>query len=97
MNETINGSPVQTNKDLDLVQSQHYVLGYDMRLARKWRAKAEIYYQQINKAGVQSFPSSYSTLTEGADFSYSIDKTSLVSKGTGHNQGVEFTLSLIHI
>lgn len=92
LNETINGSQVQTNKDLDLVQSQHYVLGYDMRLARKWRAKAEIYYQQINKAGVQSFPSSYSTLTEGADFSYSIDKTSLVSKGTGHNQGVEFTL-----
>ncbi|WP_264522997.1 TonB-dependent receptor [Flavobacterium sp. N502536] len=92
LNEFVNGSQVQTNKNLDLVQSQHYVLGYDVRLARKWRGKVELYYQDISKAGVQSFPSSYSTLTEGADFGYSIDKTSLVSKGSGYNQGIEFTL-----
>ena len=67
-------------------------MGYDVRLARKWRGKVEIYYQDISKAGVQSFPSSYSTLTEGADFGYSIDKTSLVSKGSGYNQGIEFTV-----
>jgi hypothetical protein len=28
---------------------------------------------------------------EGADFDFLIDKTSLVSKGEGSNQGVEFT------
>ncbi|WP_291285351.1 TonB-dependent receptor [Flavobacterium sp.] len=92
LNEFVNGGQVQTNKNLDLVQSQHYVLGYDVRLARKWRGKVELYYQDISKAGVQSFPSSYSTLTEGADFGYSIDKTSLVSKGSGYNQGIEFTV-----
>ncbi|MDQ6472415.1 TonB-dependent receptor [Flavobacterium sp. LHD-80] len=92
LNESLGGSQVQTNKNLDLVQSQHYVLGYDVRLAQKWRGKVEVYYQDISKAGVESFPSSYSTLTEGADFGYSIDKTSLVSKGTGNNKGIEFTV-----
>jgi len=92
LNEFVDGNQVQSNKNLDLVQSQHYVLGYDIRLASKWRGKVELYYQDITKAGVESFSSSYSTLTEGADFGYSIDKTSLVSKGTGYNQGIEFTV-----
>ncbi|SEP21954.1 TonB-dependent Receptor Plug Domain [Flavobacterium sp. CF108] len=92
LNEFVNGVQVQTNKNLDLVQSQHYVLGYDVRLANKWRGKVELYYQDISKAAVESFPSSYSSLTEGADFGYSIDKTSLLSKGTGFNQGIEFTV-----
>jgi hypothetical protein len=92
LNENVNGTLIQTNRNLDLVQSQHYVLGYDVRLAKKWRGKIELYYQDINKAAVESFPSSYSSLTEGADFGYSIDKTSLLSNGKGHNQGAEFTL-----
>ncbi|WP_348798480.1 TonB-dependent receptor [Flavobacterium adhaerens] len=92
LNEYVKGIPTQTNKDLDLVQSQHFVLGYDLKFASKWRGKLELYYQDIKKAGVESFASSYSTLTEGADFGYSIDKTSLVSKGTGFNQGVELTV-----
>ncbi|WP_348823395.1 TonB-dependent receptor [Flavobacterium aestuarii] len=92
LNEYVDGAKVQTNRDLDLVQSQHYVLGYDVRLASKWRGKIELYYQDITKAGAESFPSSYSTLTEGSDFGYSIDKTSLTSNGKGHNQGIEFTV-----
>lgn len=92
LNETINGNQVQTNKDLDLVRSQHYVLGYDLRFADTWRAKFEIYYQAIDRAAVEATSSSYSSLTEGADFGFSIDKTSLVSKGKGSNQGIEFTL-----
>jgi len=92
LNENRNGNLIQTNKDLDLVRSQHYVLGYDTRFADKWRAKVEVYYQAIDKAAVESTPTSYSSLTEGADFGFSIDKTSLVSKGKGFNQGIEFTL-----
>ena len=91
-NENIGGDLVQTNKNLELVQSQHYVLGYDVKLAEKWRGKAEIYYQSITNAGVENFASSYSTLTEGSDFGYSTDKTSLVSNGKGKNIGIEFTI-----
>ena len=91
-NENVGGTLVQTNRNLDLVRSQHFVLGYDVKLADKWRGKAEVYYQYIDKAAVQNYSSSYSSLTEGADFGYSTDKTSLVNAGTGFNQGVELTI-----
>ncbi|MEH6682637.1 MAG: TonB-dependent receptor [Sediminicola sp.] len=92
LNEEVNGDLVQTNTDLDFVRSDHYVLGYDVRLAPKWRAKLELYYQDIANAAVEAFPSSYSSLTEGADFSFDNDRVSLVNNGTGFNQGVELTL-----
>ena len=91
-NENIGGTLVQTNRNLGLVRSQHFVLGYDVKLADKWRGKAEVYYQNIDKAAVENFSSSYSSLTEGADFGYSSDKTSLINGGTGYNQGIELTV-----
>ncbi|MDN3725348.1 TonB-dependent receptor, partial [Aequorivita sp. SDUM287046] len=92
LNEEVNGQTKQTNKELDFVRSQHYVLGYDVKLGPKWRGKVELYYQNIDKAGVDSFESSYSTITEGADFGFSDDRVSLVNEGTGYNKGVEITL-----
>lgn len=92
LGKEVNGNFIQANRNLDLVQSQHFVVGYDVKLADKWRAKAEIYYQAIDKAAVDQTPTSYSSLTEGADFVFSRDKASLVSEGTGYNQGIEFTL-----
>jgi hypothetical protein len=92
LNENVGGRLIQTNKNLDLVRSQHYVLGYDTRLGDKWRAKVELYYQSIDKAAVEKAATGYSSLTEGASFTYSIDKTSLVSNGKGSNSGIELTL-----
>ncbi len=92
LNEQVNGALVQTNRGLDFVRSDHYVLGYDVKLAESWRGKVEIYYQDIDKAGVEAFSSSYSTLTEGADFGFDNDRVSLVNEGTGFNQGIELTL-----
>lgn len=92
LNQDINGTPVQTNRNLDLVRSSHYVVGYDLRPGNGWRAKLEGYYQDISHAAVEATPSSYSSLTEGADFGFSIDKFGLVSKGTGHNTGLELTI-----
>lgn len=92
LNEDVAGNLVQTNKELDFVRSNHFVLGYDVKLAQNWRSKFEVYYQAIDKAGVEAFPSSYSTLTEGADFGFSNDRVSLVNEGTGFNRGIELTL-----
>ena len=92
LNEEVDGKLVQTNRDLDFVRSQHYVLGYDHKLGKDWRLKTEIYYQDIDRAPVESTPTSYSTLTEGADFGFTDDKTSLVNEGTGFNRGIELTL-----
>jgi len=92
LNEAINGELVQTNNDLDFVRSSHFVLGYDVRFGKQWRTKLEIYYQDINNAAVEASPSSYSSLTEGADFVIDNDRVSLVNEGTGFNQGIELTV-----
>ena len=92
LNEEVDGEMRQTNRDLDFVRSDHFVLGYDINLGDSWRGKVEAYYQDIRNAGVDAFPSSYSTLTEGADFEFANDRVSLVNEGTGFNQGIEFTL-----
>lgn len=92
LNENVGGNLVQTNRNLDLVKSDHYVLGYDLRFADKWRAKIELYHQSVSKAAIERTPSGYSSLTEGANFGFSIDKNSLISEGTGSNTGVELTL-----
>lgn len=92
LNEETNGQVVQTNKDLDFTRSNHFVLGYDVKLGNNWRGKLEVYYQDIDKAGVEPFSSSYSTLTEGANFGFDNDRVSLINNGTGYNTGLEITL-----
>lgn len=92
LNQNIGGTDVQANRDLDLVRSNHYILGYDFRPGTGWRAKVETYYQDISNAAVDAYSSSYSSLTEGADFLFSFDKVNLVSNGVGHNYGIEFTI-----
>ncbi|TMM58689.1 TonB-dependent receptor [Maribacter algarum] len=92
LNEEINVQLVQTNKDLDFMRSSHFVLGYDVKLNSSWRGKIELYYQDIDKAGVEPFASGYSTLTEGANFIFDNNRVSLVNDGTGFNTGIEFTL-----
>ncbi|MEM9549030.1 MAG: carboxypeptidase regulatory-like domain-containing protein, partial [Bacteroidota bacterium] len=92
LNEDVDGQLVRSNSDLDFVRSQHFVLGYDLKLGKDWRLKTELYYQDIDRAPVESTSSSFSTLTEGADFVFSDDKTALVNEGTGYNRGVELTI-----
>jgi len=92
INEDIGGELVRSNEKLDFVRSQHFVLGYDTKLGKDWRIKTEVYYQDIAKAPVDPFASSYSILTEGADFGFSSDKSGLLNEGTGFNRGVELTL-----
>lgn len=92
IHEEIDGELVRSNEKLDFIRSQHYVLGYDTKVGTDWRIKAEVYYQDIDRAPVDPFASSYSILTEGADFGFSSNKTGLVNEGTGYNQGVELTL-----
>jgi hypothetical protein len=92
LNKEVDGIITQPNKNLDFVRSSHYVIGYDVNIARNWRGKLEIYYQNIDKAAIEKTPSSYSSLTEGADFTFSSNKTDLINGGKGTNKGIEFTL-----
>lgn len=81
----------RTNKDLDFVRSNHFVLGYDVKWNTTWRTKVETYYQTIDNAAVESTPSSFSLLNAGADFVFP-ERGSLTNNGTGTNYGVELTV-----
>jgi CarboxypepD_reg-like domain/TonB-dependent Receptor Plug Domain len=89
--ETSPGVFERTNAELDFTQSQHFVLGYDLKFGTDWRVKAEAYYQDISDAAVESFPSSYSVLNSGADFVSPVEG-SLVNNGVGTNYGFELTV-----
>ncbi len=82
---------VETNTGLDFTRAGHAVLAYDQNFSTNFRLKAEIYYQHIYNAPVSSEPGVFSVLNLGADFN-SPNVSNLVSKGTGNNYGIEFTL-----
>ncbi|MGD1892999.1 MAG: TonB-dependent receptor domain-containing protein [Cyclobacteriaceae bacterium] len=86
------GSVVESNRNMDFTNSQHYVLSYDHSLSSSLRLKVETYYQNIDGAPVESLqPSSFSMLNAGADFA-PIDNAFLVNEGEGRNYGLELTL-----
>jgi hypothetical protein len=82
---------VYSNKSLDFITSNHYVLTYDWNLTENLRLKAEAYYQELSNVPVEREASSFSAINTGVSFGPS-DKVNLVNKGTGSNYGVELTL-----
>lgn len=94
-NQVINSDSltyIKSNENLDMIHSQHFVLGYDWNITENTRVKFETYYQYINNVGIDKMESnSFSILNQGANFGV-YTKDYLVSTGTGSNYGCEFTL-----
>ncbi len=86
-----NGSDDLPNANLDFTKALHFVLGHDYLFAKNMRLKTELYYQYLFNVPVDTFPSSFSMLNEGADFVLT-RKTGMVNEGTGYNYGLEMTL-----
>ncbi|MFC2138104.1 carboxypeptidase-like regulatory domain-containing protein [Bacteroidota bacterium] len=82
---------VQTNKNLDFSKSHHYVIGYDYSINQNLRVKTELYYQDLFNIPVERRESYFSMINTGESLS-SINRDSLINKGTGENYGLEFTL-----
>lgn len=82
---------VYTNKNLDFITSNHYVLTYDWNLSETLRLKAEAYYQELSNVPVERKASPFSAINTGVSFGPS-DKVNLVNNGTGKNYGIELTL-----
>jgi len=87
----INDDVYYTNKNLGFTRSEQYVVSYDYNISRNIHLKTELYYQRIKNAPVETRPTGFSLLNEGASFGQN-EKDSLVNNGTGKNYGVEFTL-----
>ncbi len=80
------------NKNLELLKSDHLVLGYDRNFTPTTRMKVELYYQKLFDVPVNGGKAdSYSMLNEGANFGV-FNPDTLVSNGIGQNMGVELTL-----
>jgi hypothetical protein len=83
------GSYSTPNKNLELMQAAHYVLGYENSLTRNLFFKAEAYYQHLYNVPVGITPGSqYSLINQDDIF---VDKA-LVNEGEGRNVGIELTL-----
>ncbi len=89
--ELSDGSSIRTNEDLDFLRSKHFVLGYDYNMGKDWRLKAELYYQKISNAAVETDSSSFSMLNAGDDFVFP-ERDFLTNEGTGSNYGIEITV-----
>jgi hypothetical protein len=86
-----NNKTVQSNRNLDFTQAEHFVLGYDLKINENMLLKSEAYYQRLSKVPVERKPSYFSLINSGSDFTLPL-VDSLVNKGTGRNYGVELTL-----
>ena len=81
----------QPNKNLGFTISNQAVVGYETTLGTNLKFKTEAYYQDLQNVPVQTTPSAYSVLNEGAGFESS-SVPNLVNNGTGKNYGIELTL-----
>lgn len=81
---------VETNKKIGFTKSNQFVIGHDWSINRDMRLKTEVYYQYLYDVPVDSKPSFYSILNQGAYWGVNVDD-SLRNKGTGTNYGFEMT------
>lgn len=80
----------ETNHDVRLSRSDHFVLGYNYLMNENLRLKVEAYYQKLYGIPVSYGSPQFSMLNAGSDFSIpTVD--SLVNKGKGRNYGIELT------
>ncbi len=87
------GTYIDTNTDLGLTKSHHFVAGYDFRINGFTRVKFETYYQHIFDAPIDAQNSnSFSMLNNGASFEFSMPSYYMKNEGKGENYGVELTI-----
>ena len=81
------------NTNLKLSKALHYVLGYNWRINKNTRFKAEAYYQNLFDVPVDnSGESDYTSINSQVFDVFDIVNTPLTNDGKGRNYGLEFTL-----
>jgi hypothetical protein len=84
------------NKDLQMSQSQHYVVNYTNAITPHIRMRVETFFQNLTGIPVEVDASSWSMLNQGLDFKLAFPGQ-LKNTGTGQNYGVEFSLERIFL
>ena len=84
----------QPHRDLDLMQSWHFVAGYGLTFQNRTRLKLEAYYQELSDVPVSSNINNpiFSTINAESIWDIVDAEDILVNEGSGRNIGVELTL-----
>jgi hypothetical protein len=90
--ENEQGQVTFPNKDLPLQKATHYILSYQLGLAKKLNFKMEAYYQAIDNLAISSVPNSTVALMNRYYFDVFSDIPSLIGEGKGRNYGVDLSL-----
>ena len=83
---------VLPNRNLPLQQAMHYILSYNLALAKKLNFKVETYYQNISNLPISTAPNSTVALMNRYYFDVFFDIPSLSGDGKGRNYGVDVSL-----
>lgn len=79
------------NKNLKLICSNHFVLGYDYLINQNLRLKAEVYYQYLYNVPVEKDRSSMESLLNTSEIWDLIGSKPADNSGTGENKGIDLT------
>ncbi|MBN2893288.1 MAG: TonB-dependent receptor [Bacteroidales bacterium] len=85
------GVSTMSNKNLDFSKSIHIVIGHDLKIAKDFRIKTELYYQYLYNIPISDINEQFSVLNIGDDF-YIPAYGGMKNEGTGRNYGVEITI-----
>jgi hypothetical protein len=85
--EDDNGDFEYGNRNLELMKSNHYVLGYTRMFKPDLKFQVEVYYQSLSDVPVS--PDSSKTFSPINDEVFGYE---FVNEGSGRNYGIEFTL-----
>jgi len=84
------GRYLETNKNLEMTKSHHFVVGFNKSLGKDFRLKLETYYQTLNNIPVSQSNPTFSAVNTGSDFG-AVLIDSLTNGGTASNYGIELT------
>ncbi len=82
------------NKELDFINSHHFVLSFDQLITETLRLKIETYYQSLSKIATDPEDGDFSMVNFGADFGFP-NRVGLTNDGEGSNIGFELTFEKV--
>ena len=90
--EDAQGGILLPNRNLPLQKATHYILSYNIALAKKLNFKVEGYFQRIDNLPISSEANSTVALMNRYYFDVFFDIPSLIGAGKGRNYGMDISL-----
>lgn len=88
----VSGNTILPNRNLPLQKSTHYILSYNLNLAKKLNFKVETYFQSIDNLPINGAPNSNVALMNQYYFDVFFDIPFLTGDGKGRNYGIDVSL-----